>query len=131
MTYEQIQDLQPADCKRACGGHPQPCETMLQVLQEHGQKTMPAGRPAKRSVEDQLVMPLQAWRADRTSCHRGLSWGVDASGVGRTVCRSAPLLSKRKAFHVPGKQTLPTGDTQFAVIVVDVAASPVERPQKN
>jgi len=31
MTYEPMQDLQPEDCKRACGVPPQAFETMLQV----------------------------------------------------------------------------------------------------
>src|SRR5262245_17430107 len=131
MTYEQIRDLQPADFKRACGVHPQTFEKMLHVLQEYVQKKMKSGRPAKLSLEDQLVMTFQYWREYRTYFHLGLSWGVDESVVCRTVCRIEHLLIKSKAFHLPGKKTIQTGDTQFEVIVVDVAESPVERPQKN
>ena len=131
MTYEQIKDLKPNAFKRACGGHPQTFEKMLHVLQEYGQKKIKPGRPAKLSLEDQLVMTLQYWREYRTYFHLGLSWGVAESVVCRTVQRMENLLIKSKAFHLPGKKTLSTGGTQFEVIVVDVTESPIERPQKN
>jgi hypothetical protein len=41
------------------------------------------------------------------------------------------LLSKSKAFHVPGKKKLRAGSTPLEVLVIDVAESLVERPQKN
>jgi hypothetical protein len=131
MTYEQIKDLKPDAFKRACGVHPQTFEKMLHVLYEHGQKKIKPGRPAKLSLEDQLCMTLQYWREYRTYFHLGLSWGVDESVVCRTVHRIEHLLIKSKAFRLPGKQTLQASGTQFEVIVVDVAESPVERPQKN
>src|SRR5919106_576845 len=131
MTYEQRQDLKPQDFKRACGVHPQTFDKMLHVLREHMQRKVKQGRPAKLSLEDQLLMPLQYWREYRTYFHIGPSWGVAESIVCRTVQRIENLLIRSKGFHLPGKKKLPAGGTQFEVIVVDVAESPVERPQKN
>jgi hypothetical protein len=131
MTYEQMQALKPGDFKRACGVHPQTFETMLQILREHEQRKIQPGRPATLSLADQLLMTLQYWREYRTYFHIGLSWGVNESVVCRTVQKIENLLIKSKAFHLPGKKKLRTGDTPFEVIVVDVAESPVERPQKN
>ena len=131
MTYERMKDLQPGDFKRACGVHPQTFETMLQVLRDHAQKKVKPGRPPALSLEDQLLMTLQYWREYRTYFHIGLSWGVDESVVCRTVQKIENLLIKSKACHVPGKKKLRTDGTPFEVIVVDVAESPVERPQKN
>jgi Helix-turn-helix of DDE superfamily endonuclease len=131
MTYEQMKDLKPGDFKRACGVHPQTFEKMLHVLREQGQRKIKPGRPAKLSLEDQLLMTLQYWREYRTYFHIGLSWGVAESVVCRTVHRIENLLIKSKVFHLPGKKTLHAGGTQFEVIIVDVAESPVERPQKN
>jgi len=131
MTYEQIKDLKPDNFKRACGVHPHTFDTMLHVLREHVQKKAKPGRPAKLSLEDQLVMTLQYWREYRTYFHLGLSWGVAESVVCRTVRRIENLLIQSKAFHLPGKKKLSAGGTQFKVIVVDVAESPIERPQKN
>jgi Helix-turn-helix of DDE superfamily endonuclease len=131
MTYEQIQDLKPDDCKHAGGVHPQTFDKMLQVLREHGQKKMKPGRPAKLALEDQLCMTLQYWREDRPYCHRGLSWGVAESVVGRTVQRIAHRLIKRPEVQVPGKNKWHAGGTPVAGIVVEVAESPSERPPKN
>lgn len=131
MTYEQIKDLQPKDFKRACGVHPQTFDKMHPVLREQVQRKIKPGRPAKLSLEDQLLMTLQYWREYRTYFHIGLSWGVAESVVCRTVQRIETLLIKSKVFHVPGKKTLHAGGTQCEVVIVDVAASPVERPQKN
>jgi Helix-turn-helix of DDE superfamily endonuclease len=131
MTYEQMKHLPPEDFKRACGVHPQTFETMLQVLRAHEQRKVKPGRPSRLSLEDQLCMTLQYWREYRTYFHIGLSWGVDESIVCRTVHKIENLLIKSKVFHVPGKKKLCAEGTAFAVIVVDVAESPVERPQKN
>ena len=131
MTYEQMKDLKPGDFKRACGVQPQTFELMLQVLREHAQQKAKPGRPPTLSLENQLLMTLQYWREYRTYFHIGLSWGVDESVVCRTVHKIEDLLSKNKSFHVPGKKKLCARGTPFAVVVVDVAESPVERPQKN
>jgi hypothetical protein len=131
MTYEQMKNLPPGDFKRACGVHPQTFALMLQVLREHEQQKTKPGRPPTLSLENQLLMALQYWREYRTYFHIGLSWGVDESVVCRTVHKIENLLIKNKSFHVPGKKKLCTSGTPLAVIVVDVAESPVERPQKN
>lgn len=131
MTYEQIKDLKPDDFKRACGVHPQTFDTMLHVLRENVQKKIKPGRPAKLSLANQLCMTRQDWREYRPYFHLGLSWGVTESVVCRTVQRMENLLIKSKEFHLPGKKTVHAGGTQFEVIVVDVAESPIERPQKN
>jgi Helix-turn-helix of DDE superfamily endonuclease len=131
MTYEQMKDLKPGDFKRACGVHPHTFETMLQVLQEHEQQKVKPGRPSTLSLKNQLLMTLQYWREYRTYFHIGLSWGVAESVVCRTVQKIENLLMKSKVFHVPGKKKLRGNGTLLEVIVVDVAESPVERPQKN
>jgi hypothetical protein len=131
MTYEQMKDLKPGDFKRACGVHPHTFETMLQVLREQARQKVKPGRPPTLSLADQLLMTLQYWREYRTSFHIGLSWGVAESVVCRTVQKIENLLMQSKVFHVPGKKKLRGHGTPLEVIVVDVAESPVERPQKN
>ena len=131
MTYAQLQELKPEAFKRACGVHPQTFEAMLSALQEHAQRKIKPGRPAKLSLADQLCLTLQYWREYRPYFHLGLSWGLAESVVCRTVRRIENVLIKSQVFHVPGKKTLRAGGTSLEVIVVDVAESPVERPQKN
>lgn len=131
MTYEQMKHLPPGDSNRACGGHPQTCETMLQVLREPEQRQVKPGRPSALSLADQLCMTLQDWRAYRTSFHIGLPWGLDESGVCRTVHQIANLLINSQVFHVPGKKKWCAEGTAFAVMVVAGVESPVDRPQKT
>jgi hypothetical protein len=77
MTYEQRKDLQPGNCKRACGGHPQTFEQMLQVLQAHEQQKVKPGRPPTLSLENQLLMALQYWHEYRTYFHTWALMGAD------------------------------------------------------
>ena len=125
MTYEHMKDLPPGDFKRACGVSPQTFEHMLQVLRIHEQKKVKPGRPSTLSLEDQLFMALQYWRDYRTYFHIGLSWGVDESVVCRTVHKIENLLIQSPVFPVPGQKKLRAGGTPIAVMVVDVAASPL------
>ena len=131
MTYEQLKDLKPGDFKRACGVSPQTFEDMRHILRAHEQSKIKLGRPPKLSLENRLLMTLQYWREYRTYFHLGLSWGVDESVVCRTVHKIEHQLLTSKAFHLPGKKRLGTEAIPFDVIVIDVAESPVERPQKN
>jgi hypothetical protein len=131
MTYERMKDSKPQDFKRACGVHPQTFEAMLQALRAPAPQQVKPGRPPTLSLEHQLLMPLQYWREYRTDFQIGLSWGVAEAVVCRTVQKIENLLLQSKACHGPGKKKLRAGGTPLAVLVVDVAASPVERPQQN
>ena len=131
MTYQQLKDLKPRDFKRACGVSPQTFEGMRPILRAHEPSKVKPGRPPKLSLENRLLMTLPYWREYRTYFHIGLAGGVDESVVCRTVHKIEQQLLTSKAFHVPGKKRLGPQDASFDVIVVDVAESPVERPQKN
>ena len=109
MTYEQFNALTPGDFKRACGVSPETCEQMLQVLRDHEQRKVKPGRPSTLLLENQLLVALQYWREDRPYFHLGLSWGLDESVVCRTVQKMENVLSKRQAFHIPGKKPLRAG----------------------
>ena len=131
MPYEQRKDLPPDDCKRACGVHPQPCDKMRHVRRENAQKKITPRRPAPLWLADPLCMTRPSWRASRPSCPRGRSGGVAEAVVYRTVQRMEHPLSQSQACQWPGKKTCHAGGTPLAVIVVEGAASPLERPQKT
>lgn len=131
MTYERIKELKAEDFKRLCGLHRQTFDKMIDLLQQHERKKKKKGRPPKFSLEDQLLIALQYWREYRTYFHISITWGIDESVVCRIVHRVEDVLIKSKEFHLPGKKKLREGGDAFEVIVVDVAESPVERPQKN
>jgi hypothetical protein len=62
MTYEQMKDLKPEDCKRAGGVPPQTFEKMLPVLREDVRRKIKPGRPAQLALEAQRLLPLPYWR---------------------------------------------------------------------
>lgn len=132
MSYEQIKKLRPVEFKRYCGVKPHTFQKMVEVFAEHLSKTrIKAGRPPKLSVEDQILMTLEYWREYRTYFHIAKSWGIAESNVSRIIRRVEDVLSKSKAFPLPGKKKLQASDHEIEFIVVDVAETPIERPKKS
>jgi hypothetical protein len=132
MSYEQVKDFPPAEFKRYCGVQPQTFQKMVGVGSDHlRKKRRVSGRPTKLSVEDQVLMTLEYWREYRTFFHIATSWGIHESSVWRTIRWVEDILTKSRAFKLPGKKTLQPADHQIEFIVVDVAETPVERPKKS
>jgi hypothetical protein len=132
MSYEQIKDLRPALFKRYCGVKPETFQRMVEVLSDHLSKMrVKTGRPPKLSVEDQVLMTLEYGREYRTFFHLARSWGIHESSVWRTIRRVEDILTKSKAFTLPGKKKLQVADHEIEFIVVDVAETPIERPKKS
>jgi Helix-turn-helix of DDE superfamily endonuclease len=132
MSYEQVKDLEPALFKRYCGVKPETFQKMVTVVSDHLAETrIKTGRPPKLSVEDQVLLTLEYWREYRTFFHLARSWGVHESSVWRTIRRVEDILTKSKAFTLPGKKKLQLADHELEFIVVDVAETPIERPKKS
>ena len=132
MSYEQIKDLPPADFKRYCGVQPETFRKMAEVVSARLAKARrKAGRPPKLSVEDQVLLTLEYWREYRTFFHLATSWGVHESSVCRIIRRVEDILTKSRAFKLPGKKKLHPADHEIEFVVVDVAETPVERPKKS
>jgi hypothetical protein len=132
MSYEQIKDLPPALFKRYCGVKPETFQKMVAVVSEHlAGSRIKTGRPPKLSIEDQVLMTLEYWREYRTFFHIARTWGIHESSVWRTIRRVEDVLTKSKAFALPGKKKLRLAEHEIEFIVVDVAETPVERPKKS
>lgn len=132
MSYQQVKDLPPAEFKRLCGVRPETFRRMVGVVSGHlNKRRQVLGRPTKLSVEDQVLMTLEYWREYRTFFHIAKSWGLHESSVWRTVRRVEDILTKSRAFKLPGKKVLQPSDHEIEFIVVDVAETPVERPEKS
>jgi hypothetical protein len=130
VTYKQIKDLKPEDFKRLCGVHRHTFDRMLEVLLQHEKLKKKKGRPAKHSVEDQLLIALQYWREYRTYFHIGVSWGLDESVVCRIVHRVESLLVETKEFHSLIKKWPREDGTQFEA-AAGAAEGPIERAQED
>jgi hypothetical protein len=132
MSYEQIKDLRPADFKRYSGVKPETFSLMVEVVSKRLTRTRrKTGRPPKLSVEDQVLLALEYWREYRTFFHLAASWGLHESNVCRVIRRVEDILTKSRAFKLPGKKKLQPADHEIEFIVVDVAETPVERPKKS
>jgi hypothetical protein len=132
MSYEQVKDLSPAEFKRYCGVRPETFHRMVEFVSGHlSRKRRVSGRPTKLPVEDQVLMTLEYWREYRTFFHIAKSWGLHESSVWRTIRRVEDILTKSRAFKLPGKKVLQPADHKIEFIVVDVAETPVERPKKS
>jgi hypothetical protein len=118
MSYEQITDLRPALFKRYCGVKPETFQRMVAVVADHLAATrIKTGRPSKLSVEDQVLMTLEYWREYRTFFHIAKSWGIHEASVWRIIRRVEDILTKSKAFTLPGKMNLTpfSGDRDKAI----------------
>jgi hypothetical protein len=132
MSYERVKDLPPAQFKRYCGVRPETFRKMVELVSGHlSRKRRVSGRPTKLSVEDQVLMTLEYWREYRTFFHLAKSWGIHESSVWRTVRRVEDVLTRSKAFKLPGRKVLRPADHEIEFIVVDVAETPAERPKKS
>lgn len=132
MSYNQIKDLRPALFKRYCGVKPETFQKMVAVVSDQlARRRVKTGRPPKLSVEDQVLMTLEYWREYRTFFHIARSWGIHESSVWRTIRRVEDILTRSKAFTLPGKKKLQMSDHEIEFIVVDVAETPIERPKKS
>ena len=130
MSYEQIKDLRPADFKRYCGVEPDTFQRMVELDSKRLTKTRrKSGRPPKLSVEDQVLLTLEYGREYRTLFHLATSWGLHESNVCRVIRRVEEILTKSRAFRLPGKKVLQPADHEIEFVVVDVAETPVERPK--
>lgn len=131
MLYEELQQLPPPAFKRACGVSRQTFSAMVVVLQPQLERQGKRGGQNQLSVADQLLMTLQYWREYRTQFHIGLDFGVSESTVCRTIQKVETLLVRSGQFRLPGRRQLQQNESQWEVVVVDVAEVSIERPQKN
>jgi Helix-turn-helix of DDE superfamily endonuclease len=131
MLYEELQQLPPPAFKRACGVSRQTFSAMVAVLQPQLERQGKRGGQNQLSVADQLLMTLQYWREYRTQFHIGLDFGVSESTVCRTIQKVETLLVRSGQFRLPGRRPLQQNESQWEVVVIDVAEVSIERPQKN
>lgn len=130
--YENIKNLSQEEFRRLTGVKVATFNEMLEVLKRAEKiKKKQGGKPNKLCVEDQLLMALEYLREYRTYFHLGKSYNLSESACYR-VCRwIEDTLIKSKNFSLPGKKALLKSDTEFEVILVDAAESPIERPKKK
>ena len=99
--------------------------------QEKHRKHPTRGKPPKLGVEDKLLVMLMYYREYRTYEHIAVSYSISESRVCEIVQTMENILIADKRFHLPGKKKLLEADSEIAVVLIDVAETPIERPKKN
>lgn len=132
QKYRKIKKLEPAEFKRLTGVQPDTFQEMVRILKNAEIKRMSkGGKPHRLKLEDRLLMALEYLREYRTYFHLGQSYGLSESACYRSCRWVEDTLIKSRTFSLPGKKALLKSETEFEVILVDAAESPIERPKKK
>jgi hypothetical protein len=134
MLWSKLQSLKPADFKRRVGVLRATFHKMVREVrrnEKRNKKHPKRRRPPKISLEDQVLLTLMYWREYRTMFHIATDYGLSESTVCRTINKVEDILSKSKAFKLPGKKVLSKSKFSYEVFLVDTTESPIERPKKN
>ena len=129
MRYKKALQLTASEFKRLYGVSKETFNTMIQEVAKV--KPGKRGSPSKLLIPDQILLTLQYLREYRTFFHIAQDWGVHESTAWRTVKRIEDILVKSDKFRLPSKRQLQQSETEIEVIVIDVAETEIERPQKN
>ena len=129
--YEQVSALSNNQFKRYIGVSRKIFEVMvLLVSQAEKKRKKKAGRTAKLSLEDQLLMSLSYYREYRTFFHLATDYGLSESNCQPTVVKMETLLIKSGYFNLPGKKLL-LSNKEIEMILTDVTETAVQRPKKR
>ena len=132
QKYRKIKSLRPIEFRRLIGVRPETFQEMVAILQGAEKKRMSrGGKPHRLKLEDRLLMALEYLREYRTYFHLGQSYGLSESACYRSCRWVEEVLIKSRVFSLPGKKALLKSDTEFEVILIDAAESPIERPKKK
>lgn len=131
MLYEKLNKLSAANFKRYCGVEKETFDKMCELVRrKSSRRFLREGRKSKLLIEDQVLLTLEYWREYRTMFHVGTSWGISESTVSRIITRVEDILAACKEFALPGKREQERA-AEIEVVVVDVAETEIERPQKK
>lgn len=132
QKYKKIKKLEPAEFRRLTGVQPDTFQEMIKVLKDaEAERMSKGGKPHRLKLEDRLLMALEYLREYRTYFHLGQSYNLSESACYRSCRWIEDALIKSGTFALPGKKELLKSDTEFEVILIDAAESPIERPKKK
>jgi hypothetical protein len=128
--FHTLRNTSSAQFKRTTGVSKHTFALMVDVVQPVLETRQSHGGPRySLTIEDMVLMALTYWREYRTYFHLGQSYGLSESGCYKLITRIENILIEDTRFHIHGKKYLlkKPGTT----VTIDVAESPIERPQKR
>ena len=127
MKYIDSKKLSDPQFKRYTGISYSTFYLMVEQLKKHLPTT---GRPAKLSLEDQVLLSLSYWREYRTLFHVATSYGVSEPTASRIVRHVKDCLMQSNLFNLP--KNLPEGEgIDWNVVIIDATEIPIQRPKKT
>jgi hypothetical protein len=120
MRYSELEHLSNSKFKRWCGVSRGTFREMVEVLRPHLDRQGRRGGQAKLSVEDQLLVALEYWRAYRSQFHIGVSWELHETTVGRIVRTVEALLIQCGKFRLASQRQLYQPGWEWQVMLVDI-----------
>ena len=127
MKYIDSKKLSESQFKRYTGISYSTFYLMVEQLKKHLPTT---GRPAKLSLEDQVLLSLSYWREYRTLFHVATSYGVSEPTASRIVRHVEDCLMQSNLFNLP--KNLPEGEgIDWNVVIIDATEIPIQRPKKT
>ncbi|MEL6941013.1 MAG: transposase family protein, partial [Cyanobacteria bacterium J06598_1] len=124
MNYEATHALNAPKFKRRFGVQRATFKRMVKAVKVQISELPSPGRPAKLSIEDQILVALEYWREYRTYFHIATDRGVSESTVCRIVHRIEVQIMTSGLFRIPGKKQLVRGFGRPDLVVVDVTETP-------
>ena len=132
MFWKDVQHKSQGQFKRLTGVKRSTFDKMVQVVEQHTlekRKHPTKGTPAKRSLQDKVLMLLMYYREYRTFLHTATTYGYSESQAQRIIRTLEEVLIKSREFRLPGKKALLY--LRAESFSGDVGESPVERPKKS
>ncbi|WP_445206281.1 transposase family protein [Acinetobacter sp. KS-LM10] len=127
MKYIDSKKLSDPQFKRYTGISYSTFYLMVEQLKKHLPTT---GRPAKLSLEDQVLLSLSYWCEYRTLFHVATSYGVSEPTASRIVRHVEDCLIQSNLFNLP--KDLPQGEgIDWNVVIIDATEIPIQRPKKT
>lgn len=131
MNSTIAQTLAPEHFKRRFGIHRKTFKQVVKVLQPEWRATPKPGVKPKLDLKDRVLVAWEYWGESRTDVPIGSRWGISASTVCRIVDGVEDHLMGSGKFRLPGKKRWVQGFGRPAVVVIDVTATPIERPKQR
>lgn len=103
---------------------------VLLVCQAEKKRIKKAGRKAKLTLEDQILISLAYYREYRTLFHLASNYGLSESNCQRIVVKIENILIKSGYFNLPGKKLL-LSNKEIETILTDVTYTGVKRPKSG
>jgi hypothetical protein len=132
MKSENMSRLSEEQFRRITGVKRTTYAKMLEILRAAEAKRRSKGEPKPSlTVDEMLLAALEYWREYRTYAHIAVAYGISESQMFRIVRRVENTLVKDGVFSLPGKKALVKSDIEYAVILIDVEETPIERPKRG